>query len=103
MLDGGLSVQGEVQSMSKQFALMGDDCERMKFVLEKNFTSSLHWKDFNFSSKVSWDQCCGSGVSVADPGWVNQSGVNIPDRISESLEKIFKLKILPCFMTPRIA
>jgi hypothetical protein len=55
VLDVGLSVQGEVQSMSKQFALMGDDCERMKFVLEKNFTSSLHWKDFNFSSKVSWD------------------------------------------------
>ena len=27
--------------MSKQFALMGDDCERMKFVLEKNFTSGL--------------------------------------------------------------
>ena len=38
--------------MSKQFALMGDDCERMKFVLEKNFTSGLHWKDFNFCSKV---------------------------------------------------
>jgi len=46
-----LQNKGEVHSMSKQFSLMGDDNERMKFVLEKNFTNSVMWKDFNFSPK----------------------------------------------------
>jgi len=46
-----LQTKGEVHSMSKQFSLLGDDNERMKFVLEKNFASSVHWKDFNFTPK----------------------------------------------------
>ena len=37
--------------MSKQFSLLGDDNERVKFILEKSFTNSVHWKDFNFSPK----------------------------------------------------
>ncbi len=53
------------------------------------------------------DQCCGSGIRclfhpwIGDPGWVkNQdpdpgSGMNILDRISESLETFFWVKILP--------
>ena len=48
---GDLQTKGEVQSMSKQFSLLGDDNERVKFILEKNFTSSVMWKDFNFSPK----------------------------------------------------
>lgn len=31
---------------------------RMKFVLEKNFTSNLHWKDFNFTAKVKLGLKC---------------------------------------------
>ncbi|XP_023333559.1 SET and MYND domain-containing protein 4 [Eurytemora carolleeae] len=46
-----LQTRGEVHSMSKQFSLMEDDNERMRFVLEKNLTNNLHWKDFNFTSK----------------------------------------------------
>ena len=46
-----LQTKGEVHSMSKQFSLLGDDNERIKFVLEKNFAGSVHWKDFNFSPK----------------------------------------------------
>jgi len=46
-----LQTKGEVQSMSKQFSLLGDDNERVKFILEKNFTGSVMWKDFNFSPK----------------------------------------------------
>ena len=46
-----LQNKGEVQSMSKQFSLLGDDNERVKFILEKSFTNSVHWKDFNFSPK----------------------------------------------------
>ena len=33
-----LSNKGEVQNMSKQFSLLGDDNERVKFILEKNLT-----------------------------------------------------------------
>jgi len=46
-----LQGKGEVHNMSKHFSLLEDDNERMKFVLEKNFTSNLHWKDFNFTPK----------------------------------------------------
>jgi len=46
-----LQSRGEVHSMSKHFSLLEDDNERMKFVLEKNFTNNLHWKDFNFTAK----------------------------------------------------
>ena len=46
-----LQSKGEVQSMSKQFSLLGDDSERVKYILEKSFTSSVMWKDFNFSPK----------------------------------------------------
>jgi len=46
-----LQAKGEVHSMSKSFSLLPDDDERVKFVLERNFTSSLHWKDYNFSPK----------------------------------------------------
>jgi hypothetical protein len=56
-------------------------------------------------------QCCGSGIRclfdswIGDSGWVkNQdpdpgsgSGMNIPDHISESLETIFRVKILKFF------
>ena len=46
-----LQNKGEVQNMSKQFSMLGDDNERIKFVLEKNFFGSVHWKDYNFSPK----------------------------------------------------
>ena len=46
-----LQNKGEVQSMSKQFSLLGDDNERVKYILEKNFTGTVMWKDFNFSPK----------------------------------------------------
>ena len=46
-----LQTKGDIHSMSKQFSLLGDDNERIKFVLEKNFAGSVHWKDFNFSPK----------------------------------------------------
>jgi len=48
---GDLTNKGEVHNMSKQFSLLGDDNERIKFVLEKNFAGSVHWKDFNYSPK----------------------------------------------------
>ena len=48
---GDLTNKGEVHSMSKQFSLLGDDNERIKFVLEKNFAGSVHWKDFNYTPK----------------------------------------------------
>jgi len=46
-----LNNKGEVQNMSKQFSLLGDDNDRIKFVLEKNFAGSVHWRDFNYSPK----------------------------------------------------
>ena len=48
---GDLTNKGEVHNMSKQFSLLADDNDRMKFVLEKNFTGSVHWRDFNYSPK----------------------------------------------------
>jgi hypothetical protein len=52
-------------------------------------------------------QCCGLGIRclfdscIRDPGWVKNQGpesvTNIPDKISESLETIFGLKILKFF------
>ena len=51
---GDLTNKGEVHSMSKQFSLLGDDNERIKFVLEKNFAGSVHWKDFNYTPKDRW-------------------------------------------------
>ncbi len=54
-----LQNRGEVHSMSKLFATLTTDEERMRFVLEKNFggaaSSSLSswgsWRDFNFAHK----------------------------------------------------
>ena len=54
-----LQNRGEVHSMSKQFATLTSDEERMRFVLEKNFggagTAGLaswgSWSDFNFKHK----------------------------------------------------
>merc|ERR1719221_277265 len=37
--------------MSKQFSFLGDDSERVKYILEKSFTSSVMWRDFNYSPK----------------------------------------------------
>lgn len=46
-----LQTKNEVQSMSKQFSLLGDDYERIKFIMEKNLMNNTLWKDFNFSPK----------------------------------------------------
>ena len=46
-----LQNKGEVHSVSKKFSHFSTDEERMKFVLEKDFGSSLNWKDFNFGPK----------------------------------------------------
>ena len=46
-----LQNKGEVHSVSKKFSHLTNDEERMKFVLEKDFSSNLNWKDFNFSPK----------------------------------------------------
>ncbi len=52
-----LQNKGEVTSMSKSFAQLADDEQRMRFVLEKNFASAstlpfaARWGDFNFSRK----------------------------------------------------
>ena len=46
-----LQNKGEVHSVSKKFSHLPSDDERMKFVLEKDFSSNLAWKDFNFSPK----------------------------------------------------
>ena len=46
-----LQKKGEVHSVSKKFSHFTNDEERMKFVLEKDFSSNLNWKDFNFSPK----------------------------------------------------
>ncbi len=57
-----LQNRGEVHSMSKLFATLGGDEERLKFVLERNFgggnppgggglASWGSWRDFNFSHK----------------------------------------------------
>ena len=46
-----LQNKGEVHSVSKKFSHFTNDEERMKFILEKDFSCSLNWKDFNFSPK----------------------------------------------------
>jgi hypothetical protein len=46
-----LQNKGEVHSVSKKFSHFASDDERMKFVLEKEFSTNLNWKDFNFSPK----------------------------------------------------
>jgi len=46
-----LQTRGEVHNLSKQFSQLADDNERIKFVLEKNLVTGLHWKDLNYSSK----------------------------------------------------
>jgi len=46
-----LQSKGEVHAVSKIFSHFTRDEDRMKFVLEKGFASSLQWKDFNFQAK----------------------------------------------------
>ena len=43
--------RGEVHSVSKVFSQCATDDDRMRYVLEQNFTSCLRWKDHNYLRK----------------------------------------------------